>query len=295
MSSPDENALNDPALELVLPEKAELAELAAVLLAPKKLPELWSGDEITVKDVLDYFAGGKVVQIERSGYKEPMFVPQIGASTLEKAVAAAVENGILWLRSGPASILGEPIPAGVLTECAKLCAPPAAIAAVEILPENLPNAWKENEATGLSVATVLSVKAGKTLPWKTIRDVINGALQARFLELAEGTAAWPCDFPVAQMIKIKVAKASAGSGAGPGAAGGPAPKVLVAGAELEPSEIQELGDIVPKLLKLKAKANAPIRFHVRIEMGDGKTVPSEETAKEANTLLKSVKEGLQLQ
>jgi hypothetical protein len=51
---------------------------------------------------------------------------------------------------------------------------------------------------------------------------------------------------------------------------------------------------MPKLLEIKAKANAPIRFHVRIEMGDGKALPPAAAAKEANDLLKSVKEGLQL-
>ncbi|MBM4084628.1 MAG: ATP-binding protein, partial [Planctomycetes bacterium] len=187
MVRPDENALNDPAMELVLPEAAELVELVPELLAPKRLPELWPDEEITVKDVGDYFAGGNTVQVDRGGYQEPMPIPRIGPAVLEKSVAAAVENGILWMLSGPASILGEPIPAGVLTAAAKLCAPPAPIAAAGVLPENLPGAWKDDEASGLSIATALSVKVGKTLPWKTVRDVVSGALQARFLELAEGS------------------------------------------------------------------------------------------------------------
>jgi len=223
-------------------------------------------------------------------------IPKVGAAALEKTIAAAVESGVLWMLSGPASILGEPIPVGVLTATAKLSPPPAPIAAAELMPENLPGAWKDGEASGLSIATVLSVRAGKTLPWKTIRDVVSGTLQARFLELAEDSGAWPCDFPAAQSAKFRMTKAATGSVPG-GVAGGvvvPSPKVLVANAELEPSEIQDLGDIVPKLLKIKAKTNAPIRFHVRIEMGDGKTLPSAELAKEANALLKDVKEGLEL-
>jgi len=256
---------------------------------------LWPDEEITVKDVGDYFAGGNTVQVDRGGYQEPMPIPRIGPAVLEKSIAAAVENGILWMLSGPASILGEPIPAGVLTAAAKLCAPPAPIAAAGVLPENLPGAWKDDEASGLSIATALSVKVGKTLPWKTVRDVVSGALQARFLELAEGSGGWPCDFPSAQSAKFKVTKAAAADGAAAGGgSGAPSPKVLMASAELEPSEIQELGDIVPKLLKLKAKTNAPIRFHVRVEMGDGKTLPSAEAAKEANAILKGVKEELQL-
>jgi len=85
---------------------------------------------------------------------------------------------------------------------------------------------------------------------------------------------------------------------GGGASGGmggtevSSPKLLVASAEFEPSEIQDLGDIIPDLLKLKA--NTPFRFQVRIEMGDGKVMPSADVAKEANVLLKGVKEGWQL-
>jgi len=56
------------------------------------------------------------------------------------------EAGALWLVSGPASVLAEPIPAGVLTPNAILRQPPAMIAAAEILPENLPDAWSEGQA-----------------------------------------------------------------------------------------------------------------------------------------------------
>lgn len=151
----------------------------------------------------------------------------------------------------------------------------------------MPDAWKDDECSGLSIATSLSQKAGKILPWKTVRDVISAGLQARFLEVAEGT--WPCDFPSAQFAKFKVR------------VGVPIPPppplptgILVASAELEPVQIQDLGDIIPRLLDIKAKANIPLRFRVRIEMGDGKTLPSENVSKEVNTLLKNVKEGFEL-
>lgn len=295
MSRPDENALSDSALELVLPAGAELNELSPPLLAPKRLPGLWDGEEITTKAVADYFKGVNVVQVTRDGYQEPLQVPKAGQAVVDTAIQAAVEDGTLWLLSGPASILGEPIPAGVLTPHARMCAPPEMIAAAGILPENLPEAWKDGGASGLAVATALSVKTGKTLPWKTVRDVISGALQARFLELSEDSQAWPCDFPSAQFVKLKIATGVPAGAAGAGAGESTrAPNVLVADAELNPSEIQELGDVMPGLLKLKAKANTPLRFQVRVEMGDGKTLPSPEATKEANKLLRGVKEGLQL-
>jgi hypothetical protein len=296
MSRPDENALNDPAMELVLPEAAVLTDIAPSLLAPKKLPGLWTADEIAVKAVFDYFGGNTVVQVDRGGYQEPMQIPKAAQTVAETAIAAAVAEGAVWLLSGPASILGEPIPAGVLNASGKLCVPPAVIAAAEVLPENLADAWKDGVASGLAIATALSVKAGKTLPWKTVRDVIGGALQARFLELDAGSQAWPCDFPSAQFVKVKVAAAGGKGGTGgTGGVGGTAiPKMLVAVADLEPSQVQDLGDIVPKLLDVKNKSNVPIRFQVRIEMGDGKTMPSAEVAQKANAILKSVKEGMEL-
>ena len=70
--------------------------------------------------------------------------------------------------------------------------------------------------------------------------------------------------------------------------------MLVASAELEPSQIQELGDVMPKLLEVKAKANIAMRFTVRVEVGGGKAALSEEVAKGLNALLNQVKDGFQL-
>ena len=44
---------------------------------------------------------------------------------------------------------------------------------------------------------------------------------------------------------------------------------------------------LPSLLEIKNKSNTPIHFKIRIEMGDGKTKPSDEVTKEANN--KSIK------
>jgi hypothetical protein len=297
-TQPDETAMNDSALELILPEAAELADLPPALLLPGTLPELWPGDELAVQAVLDYFGGGKVVQVQREGYQEPVAIPKAGADVINEAVNAAVEHGTLWLTSGPASLLAEPIPAGVLSPHAALHPPPAMIAAAEILPEILPDAWTEGQATALSIATALSHKFGQNLPWKTAKDVITGSLNARFTELDGASGDWPCDYPAAQSIKIKVA-AGAGAGApgGRGEFGGkPAgSNVLIARAELEPSEIQDLGDIVPQLLELKARSDVAIRFRVQIEIGDGRVAPPDDVVNEVNKLLAELKDGLVLE
>lgn len=295
-SRPDETALKDPALELVLPEAAELAEVTPSILSPGKLPELWAGAEITAQAVIDYFGGGKVVQVDRGGYKEPAHIPKASQEVAEKTIAAAVEGGSIWLTSGPASILGEPIPAGVLSPAAVLSAPPAIIPAAELLPENLSSAWQNDETNGLAVATALSQKNGKTLPWKTVREVLHGAMQARFVELADGSGAWPCDFSGAKLVRLKVASGvrdTSGGGLDAGTSG--LKHKLVAVAPFEPAEIQDLADAIPKLLELKAKSKVPIHFQVRIELGDGTEFPPAPLAAELNAVLEAIKEGFRVQ
>jgi len=286
-SQPDEAAMADPALELVLPEAAELAEIPADLLAPKSLPSLWTSDEITAQTVLDYFGGKTVVQVDKGGYQESMPIPKASADVVNAAIGEAVAAGKIWLLSGPASLLAEPIPVGVLSPSAKLRTPPTPISALAILPKNLPATWKDDNTTALAIATALSQQSGNTLPWKTVRDVISGALQARFIILADGSASWPCDLPAAQSVKISAA------GSVPPPPPPPPPLgVLVASAEFEPSEIQNLAELVPQLLDFKAKANVSLRFHVRIEVGDSTRKPSPTAAAELNKLLDGIKDGL---
>ena len=111
------------------------------------------------------------------------------------------------------------------------------------------------------------------------------------------SGAWPCEFPSAQTVKLKVSTGS-GSGSGSGFAGGyggvPSSKVVVARSELTPSEVQDLGDIIPQILEVKNKANVPLTIHVQIEFGDGQTPPNKEAVQELNQLLSNVNEGLKL-
>ena len=202
-AKPGEEALADPALELVLPEAADLGEIPADLLAPKMLPSLWSGDEITAQAVLDYFCGKNVVQVDKGSYQEAASIPKASAEVVNKAIGEAVASGKVWLLSGPASLLGEPLPAGVLTPSAKLRMPPEPIPVPTILPENLPAAWRDGGTTALAIAAALSQLAGCTLPWKTVRDAIGGALHAQFIALTADSAAWPCELPAAQAVKIR--------------------------------------------------------------------------------------------
>ena len=136
-SRPDDAALSDPAMELVLPDSAELGQIPGDLLAPKALPDLWGGDEITVQAVIDYFDGAKVVQVDKGGFTEPAPVPKAPADVVETAVNEAVEAGKVWLFLTVKPARRDDSSRGFVA-AAKLRVPPAIISAAAILPENLP-------------------------------------------------------------------------------------------------------------------------------------------------------------
>jgi GTP cyclohydrolase III len=51
---------------------------------------------------------------------------------------------------------------------------------------------------------------------------------------------------------------------------------------------------MPELLKIRARANTPIQFHVEIKVGGGETSPPKEATNAFNKALKKVKEDFQL-
>lgn len=68
----------------------------------------------------------------------------------------------------------------------------------------------------------------------------------------------------------------------------------MAQAELEPSEVQDLADLIPQLLEIKNKFNMPLVLRVRVELGDGNTAPNSDSIASVNVILKEVKEGFEL-
>ena len=275
---PDEISLDDPALEVVLPEAEdlELSDIAPELLEPTCLPELWLGEDITIGQATAYFDGSKIVQVDRGGYKEPQRVPKAAAAAVEAAACAAVKAGRIWMVSEPASLLAEEVPAGVAAPAAKLRLPPAPLPATAILPENLLSAWQGGEASGLAIMTALSQQQGMTMPWKTVREAIDGAVRARFLKLADDSGPWPCELTGAKALKLDAsgagaganAGANAGAGGGGGAGGGLPPRAHVLAGELGPSQLQDLVDLMPSILKAGAESGVPIAFKLQIEVGN---------------------------
>ena len=283
----DESALKEPGLEVLLPESTTLSELSPGLLKHNELPELWSSDEIAVQDLYDYFAGGHVVNIPKEGYEEPLSIPKCDTADVDAAVSQAVEQGILWLTSGPASILNVAVPPGVLSASASLRPPPDPISVQEFMEAEIPNAWKDRKTNALALATALSNKREVNLPWHTVKTAISGAIQANWLKLSEECGEWPCEFAGAQNVLLEIPPEIHHPDPPPYRSG-----VLVAEADLEAHGIQELADQIADIST--AAIGTEIKYKIRVEFG-GETPPDPEAVEKINELLAEVDDTLKLE
>ena len=287
----DETALKDAGLEVLLPEAATLSELGPDLIEHQKLPGLWRAAEIGVQDVYDYFAGGHTVSLPREGYEETLTIPKCGPAQVEAAIQQAVEQGLVWLTNGPASILKEAVPAGVLNAAAILRQPPERIDVAELMADSIPDAWKDAKTNALAIATALSTHRGMTLPWATVRSAIEDGIRARWIELASDPGSWPCDLARAQHAIFQV-PVREGVREGEGGPYEPKPPgLLSAEAVLEIHAIQDLAEQIPALSK--AVVGSTLRFNVRIEL-EGEPVPDMRVVEAINALLSEVSEELKL-
>ena len=282
----DEPALKDSGLEVLLPEAATLRDLAPNLLEYQKLPRLWSAEEIRVQDVYDYFSGSHTVSVPREGYEEILSIPKCESEDVETAISQAVEQGVVWLTSGPASILKEPVPAGVLSAAAILRPPPERIDVDELMAKSIPGAWKDSKTNALAIATALSTKRGVNLPWPTVKSAIEDGIRARWIELSNDSAAWPCDLASAQQVILQVPSTAREEPSEPKPRG-----LLMAEDVLEANGIQDLADQIPAIFK--AAVGNTLKFNIRIEFG-GETTPDPEAVKKINELLAEVSDKLKL-
>lgn len=285
---PDDKITKDSNLEVVLPETINLTDLAHSLLIPGKLPGLWDNREITFHDICAYFAGGKIVKVERGGYEESIVIPKVDRPMLEVAVRNCVQEGTLWLISGTVSLLGEDIPAGILTEDSHLLLPPSPVQITDILPENLPDAWRETTTTALAIAVALSKKAGRPLPWVTIKNAIDGSLRMRIIKMAEASGQWPCDYSTAQIIKLTLPLEAISN---PVSTVSSLRGNFAAEAYLRPNEVQDFADRISEIVK--TAAGMDLKFRLCIELNSN-TEHSKDVVGKLNTILQDISDDLVL-
>ena len=256
----DSAARDDPQLEVCLPAQTGLSALADGLLAPGVLPELW-GDtaddpKVTLREVVEYFGGGRVVQVPKEGYDEPHAIPRCAETMVRDAVHRAVHAGTVWLTNGPTSVWKEPIPYGALDRDAVLRPAPMPLAAHELTEEALPGAWRDGRTNGIALTQALSRRRGAVLPWGLVRDGIAASAASRWLSLSDGSRPVDCGYEESGGLLLER----------PGKPGDePEPYKVepsAAAAVLEGGQIQDLADLLPRLLS--ASAGSDLRFHVRV-------------------------------
>ena len=280
----DEAARAEPALELFLPAAATLSDLDSGVLTPGVLPGLWNTDSVSVGAVTDYFAGGRTVMATREGYEEPLDIPACPADVVEATIAKAVAQGGLWLLNGPASLQGEPLPAGVLTPAATLRAPLAPLPVQRLLKNAVPDAWNAGETTVLALSAALANQEERPVPWAVLRRAVDDAVAARWLEPSPGGGPWPCDAAGAGAVSLRppagfdptsvtptVSTTTAGYGSS---------------AVLDPAALQDLVDALPDIVK--AAAGLPLQFRLDVTLGSGVKEVGSDTLETLDKLLREV-------
>lgn len=275
----DETALADPNLEAVQNKAAELSSLAPAMMVPGALQGLGAAGRIEISELISYFSGSHTIDIAEEDWTISRAIPKCGESTILDAIAQAVESGLIWVISGPASIWKEKPPVGVINKMASILTKPDPIAVADILPETLPEAWTGDQATALSIQQALSRAKGLgPLPWPLVADVVTGALNNRYIEQVPGPIDWPCEPHQAGALQIQLPRATNGSGGGGGGGGGTHPPVTpprtrkapFREAALDSAAIQNLADVLDEITG--AAGSLTVRFRVGIEFGEDEVV-----------------------
>jgi len=283
MSRPDDNAVQDSSLEVVLSDAASLSELDAQLLGPNKLPGLWDKEPVTLADLSAYFSGKHFVEVDKGGYTENLLIPEATAQAITDAVAAAVKSGRVWLVNGTISVLGEDVPAGFVNEAAQLFSPPPPLSVVDVLPAQLPSAWQNDATNAHLIHAALSSKGDKVLPWTRVAAALDEAFRLGLIERTLDSGPWPCDLGGAAVVKIVTRKSEDKDPPPPKHYGSKA-----ASADLQTHEVQDLADHIDALRE--ATAGHPLRIRVTVEIGEAGKV-EQEVIERVNGILGKIKAG----
>ncbi len=262
--SPPREVIEDDQLQVVLPERAALADLPGRLLAPgdSTLPGLWESESVTLGDAIAYFRSGHTVTVEREGYAEVETIPQCDEEVVRTAVRAAVEEGLLWLTNGPTSLWREPVPEEVLTHAARLRARPERIPASVLMDDALPGAWQDGTTNGADLTRALSHARGEAMPWGVVRESISVGVDSGWLRTRDGDADV---LHRAYRDAGRLALERPPHHSGPGPTPDPATRSSLA-TSVEGHQIQDLADLVPDLIELSA--GYQLRFRVQVVLDD---------------------------
>lgn len=203
--------------------------------------------------------------VSRDGYDEPVVIPACPSERVKEAIQLAVEGGGLWLLNGPSSFQGEALPAGLLTEMATLQAPMEPLPVQRLMPNAVADAWVAGETNVTAVTTALAGQEGNPLPWTVLRQSIDAAITAGWLEVVPGSGTWPCDLAAATEVKLRTPSKTPPPPSGP--------EVYLGSARLQPNELQDFTDALDEIVK--AAVGVGLEFRLEIQLGDeARNVPT---------------------
>ena len=151
--SMNDNELKDSLLELFLPTSVQLENVPASLLEPGRLPNLWPQDAtaLAVGKVIQYFAKPHEEMADKGGYRAPIGIPLAYRVSVQEAVAKAVQKGFLCVEIDGVSWLDESVEPNTIGPEALLRLPPSSLTYQELMPNLLPEAWKDDRTNGLAL------------------------------------------------------------------------------------------------------------------------------------------------
>jgi hypothetical protein len=279
--------------EAWLPGQATLNMLSSAAVLPASLPGLWPKGEEGVKlsDLFGWFGGGHFYEEEtQPGYPpEARPIPKVDYAITAKAVSKAIHDGGLWLVFGNDSVFSELPTALQMDAEALLFRPPVVLAAMDILPMALSDAWtseSEPKTTVAALYSALKAKHGRPWPPKPFLDSLNAALGQGFVHRATGKGSISSlqhDGEVELMIRSEAPKPQE-----------PPPTLMPAGrrasslALMTISEIQDLAEEIPALSKQLAGMDPQIEVRITVKTKSGGDLSL------ANSILEKIKAGWKL-
>lgn len=275
--------------EAWLPDKATINAVSAGAVIPGALPGLWPSDGSGVKlsSVFGWFDGAhRYEEVTEPGYPAELRpIPKADFAVVKAAVAKAVEEGALWSVFGNESVFQEKPTELQLDPDAMLYPPPRSLAAIDLLPGNLPAAWSTEAEPSTNVDkiyTAIKAKEGKPWPVKAFIDVVNAALGQGFMRRATGTGAivnLDKDGSIPLVVKSDQ-PTPPDTKPEPIPSGG---RRGTSSAKLSVAELQDFADNVSEVMKALAGSEPEIEVRVTIQ---GKTSADVEAA---NKILSTIK------
>lgn len=278
--------------EAWLPAQATLNQLSSAAVLPDALSGLWpkNDDGVKLSDLFSWFDGTHLFEEEtQPGYPPEMRpIPKVDYAIVKKAVSKAIQEGNLWLVFGNDSVFAEAPTAIQMDADALLFRTPAALAAMDLLPTALSDAWTKDTEPKTTVSALyadLKAKRGRPWPPKMFLDSLNAALGQGFIHRVNGSGpitSLQNDAATELMIRSAAPKP-------------PQPPVQTPTgrrasslAMLTMAEIQDLADQIHLLTKPLAGMDPQIEVRITVKTkGDGDLTL-------ANSILDKIKAGWKL-